>query len=390
MRGMSLFPTEQVVETIDDQQLSDLIGEIYDAALDQSRWASVLEKCVAFVGGCAAALFFKDAAANRGDTYFETGISPYYRNLYFDEYVTLDPATKSHFHAEIEQPVATTDFMPYDEFLQTRFYREWVQPQGLVDFVSTVLDKSATSVVMFGVFRHERDGIANDDTRQRMRLIAPHIRRAVVLGRLIDLKHTDAKSFEILDSLGTAIFLVGSDGFIVHSNLVANSMLDDGGLLQSVGGRLVVEDVRISEAMREGFASACEGDTAMGVKAIAVPLIARNGERYVGHLLPLTSGVRRRATLQYGAVAALFVRKVALEMPLTAEVIAKAFNLTPTELRVLLAVVEVGGAPEVAAMLGIAVSTVKTHLVRLFHKTGVTRQADLVKLVAGYSTPFAR
>jgi DNA-binding CsgD family transcriptional regulator len=390
MKSVSLLPKEQVAETIDDQKLSDLIGEIYDAALDQSRWGSVLEKCIAFVGGCAAALFFKDASANRGDTYFDTGITPYYRNLYFDEYVTLDPATKSHFHAEIEQPVAITDLMPFDEFQETRFYREWVQPQGLVDFVSTVLDRSATSVVMFGVFRHQRDGLANDDTRRRMRLIAPHIRRAVVLGRLIDLKHTDAKSFEVLDSLGTAIFLLGSDGFIVHANLMANSMLDDGALLQSVGGRLVIEDVRISEAMREGFAAACEGNTAQGVKAIAMPLTANNGERYVGHLLPLASGPRRGATLQYGAVAVLFVRKVTFEMPLAAEVIAKAFKLTPTELRVLLAVVEVGGAPEVAAMLGIAVSTVKTHLVRLFHKTGVTRQADLVKLVAGYSTPLAR
>jgi DNA-binding CsgD family transcriptional regulator len=35
------------------------------------------------------------------------------------------------------------------------------------------------------------------------------------------------------------------------------------------------------------------------------------------------------------------------------------------------------------------VTTVKTHLGRLFEKTGVGRQADLVKLVAGYSMPLA-
>jgi hypothetical protein len=47
----------------------------------------------------------------------------------------------------------------------------------------------------------------------------------------------------------------------------------------------------------------------------------------------------------------LFVRKAALEGPGPAEVIAKIYKLTPTELRVLLAVVEVGGAPEVAEAL---------------------------------------
>ena len=37
--------------------------------------------------------------------------------------------------------------------------------------------------------------------------------------------------------------------------------------------------------------------------------------------------------------------------------------------------------------LGIAETTVKTHLHRVFAKTGVSRQADLVKLAAGFSNP---
>lgn len=56
-------------------------------------------------------------------------------------------------------------------------------------------------------------------------------------------------------------------------------------------------------------------------------------------------------------------------------------------MRVTLAVVEVGGAPEVAEMLGIAASTVKTDLGRIYEKTGAVRQADLVKLVAGFAIP---
>ena len=55
----------------------------------------------------------------------------------------------------------------------------------------------------------------------------------------------------------------------------------------------------------------------------------------------------------------------------------------------LLAVVEVGGVPEVAVALGIAETTVKTHLGRTYQKTGTSRQAELVKLVAGFSNPLA-
>lgn len=105
--------------------------------------------------------------------------------------------------------------------------------------------------------------------------------------------------------------------------------------------------------------------------------------------MPLTRGARRRAGRVYAAVAALFVHEAAFPVPSTPELIAKAYGLTPAELRVILAVVEVGGAPEVAEVLGVAPSTVKTHLGRVYEKTGASRQADLVKLVAGFSSALA-
>jgi DNA-binding CsgD family transcriptional regulator len=42
----------------------------------------------------------------------------------------------------------------------------------------------------------------------------------------------------------------------------------------------------------------------------------------------------------------------------------------------------------VAETLGIGESTVKTHLKRLYEKTGTRRQAELVKLYAGYTSPL--
>jgi DNA-binding CsgD family transcriptional regulator len=39
-------------------------------------------------------------------------------------------------------------------------------------------------------------------------------------------------------------------------------------------------------------------------------------------------------------------------------------------------------------VLGISETTVKTHLQRVFDKTGTNRQADLVKLVAGFLNPL--
>jgi DNA-binding CsgD family transcriptional regulator len=242
---------------------------------------------------------------------------------------------------------------------------------------------------MFVVFRHERDGLVDEEARRRMRLIVPHIRRAVLIGRVIELKKAEAATFaDTLDGISAGMFLVDAQGCIVHANASGHLLLAGGSLLHAVGRKLSTHDTSAEQALHEVFLAAGNGDTAVGVKGVALPLRARDGDHYVAHVLPLTSGVRRRAGTNYRAVAALFVHKAALEAPSPPEVIAKTYKLTPTELRVLLAIVQVGGVPEVAEALGIAETTVKTHLGRLFQKTGADRQADLVKLVAGFANPL--
>jgi DNA-binding CsgD family transcriptional regulator len=185
------------------------------------------------------------------------------------------------------------------------------------------------------------------------------------------------------------MILVDGIGRVVHANAAGNAILGAADFLRTVHGRLVAGDAPTNAAFREILAAADGGDAAIGVKGIALPLTAHDGERYVAHVLPLTSGARRHAGLAFNAVAALFVRKAALEAFATPEIIGRMYKLTPAELRVLLAIVDIGGVPEVAAALGVASTTIKTHLNRLFEKTGVCRQADLVKLVAGFSTPLA-
>ena len=106
------------------------------------------------------------------------------------------------------------------------------------------------------------------------------------------------------------------------------------------------------------------------------------------HVLPLRSGERRKAVSGSPAVAALFVHKVTMGARPAPEMIARRYSLTPMELRVLLAIVDVGGVPESAEALGVAQTTVKWHLGHLFQKTGTSRQADLVKLIAGFSSPL--
>jgi DNA-binding CsgD family transcriptional regulator len=222
-----------------------------------------------------------------------------------------------------------------------------------------------------------------------MRLITPHIRRAVLIGKVIDLGQTKAQTFhEVLDGLSAGMFLVDARGRVVHANAAGRDILASADFLRSLGGRLVARDPAADRALRGVFAAAAKGDGAVGTGGIAIPLTAHDGESYVAHVLPMTSGARHSLGRAEAAVAALFVHRSALDSPSLPASIAQHYRLTPTEVRVLLALLDLGSGPEVADALGVAESTVKTHLARIYQKTGTRGQLELVKLVAGFANPL--
>jgi len=370
------------------EQLSSLVGDIYDTVLEPPRWNNVLARVADFVGGQSAGLLSYDLISKSVNARFMFGCNPHYLQLYLDQYAQFDPTSALLFFAP-EQVVGVADIMPYDDFLKTRFYREWAQPQGFVDWASAVIEKSSTSFVFLSVLRTQSSGMVDDGVRHRMQLLVPHVRRAILIGKAIDLKTTEAATFaDGLDGLGTAMFFVDAIGRLVHANAAGRLMLGSNDVLRAGSGRLVAADPLINQMLHDIFIAASRGDAALGVKGIAIALNSSEVEQHIVHVLSLTSGARRRAGATCGAVALLCVQKAAGQLISAPEAIAKAYGLTPAELRVLLALAEVGGAPAVAKMLGIAAATVKTHLKRLFHKTGAGRQADLIKLVTEFSNPF--
>jgi DNA-binding CsgD family transcriptional regulator len=178
---------------------------------------------------------------------------------------------------------------------------------------------------------------------------------------------------DVIDSLNAGILLIGDDGAILYTNAQARAILASTDMLRVVRGRLVVADPQVNLALRDALLAAILGDL---IGSAAFPLTSRDGKHHVVRVRPLRASLCR---------AAVFVDRATFEVPSCPDVIRCAYRLTPTELRVLFACVDFGGVPDVAVALGIANSTVKTHLGRLFAKTGTRRQADLVKLVAAFS-----
>jgi DNA-binding CsgD family transcriptional regulator len=331
-------------------------------------------------------MFIHDSTTKSGNFISTWGQDADYWQAYVDKYVKINPAFPTMLLLDAGSVLSSNDVVPDARLHATRFYKEWLEPQGFVDCVGTILDKSWTTCAAFVVFRNEQFGVVDDEARRRMGLLVPHLRRAVLIGRTIELQALSNANFtQTLDALSTAVYLLSDTRHIVHANRSGIALRARGDLFSATGDLLKASDPDADSQLRGILAAGSIDAPVADAKGTVVGLVAKDGERYVAHILPLASKGRGRA--YHGAASAVFVHQAALQRPTLVEAVAQHFRLTPAELRVLFALIEVGGVPEIAPVLGVAEATVKTHLKRLFVKTGTNRQADLVRVVAEFANP---
>jgi hypothetical protein len=244
------------------------------------------------VGPASASLHSQDSVTRaRGATdalfwWGRASTAPHYFKIYLEKYGKINPIFPSVVFFDLELPVAVPDVISCEEFVRTRFFQEWLAPQSLMDGLFSNLEKGATSCALFTAMRHAAQGPVDDRMRRRFELITPHVRRAMLIGKVIDLHRVEAAALaDSLDELASGMFIVDSNGRIAALDLQSRNLLDV-------------------------FTAAKAGDAAVGKKGIAMPLTARTGERYVAHVLPLTSGARRKAGVSYAATAAMFIRRL--------------------------------------------------------------------------------
>ena len=154
--------------------------------------------------------------------------------------------------------------------------------------------------------------MADADMRRRIAAVAPHARRALLINKTIDATASETSTFaDILNGLSAAIFLIDGSCRIVHANQAGHDIVGAGDVLRTVNGQLVARDAQVNQTLRKAFS--VPGKVATEAACIALPMTGLDGERYVAHFLPLTAAARGVTGAAYKSVAALFVRKVAMD-----------------------------------------------------------------------------
>ena len=107
-----------------------LIGDIYDAALDPARWPHAQDQVCKFVGGHASTLYWQDSARQTGNAYYQVGIEPEFERLYFEKYLRMNPLYPGLIFLGVEEVHSVASLISLGEWRATRFYKEWLRPQG--------------------------------------------------------------------------------------------------------------------------------------------------------------------------------------------------------------------------------------------------------------------
>jgi DNA-binding CsgD family transcriptional regulator len=376
--------------SISADRLSDLIGNIYDCAIEPDRWPDTIQEICGAIDCAQGVILTVDLLRSHHNFISTWGLSAELAARYLNYGEDITEAYQATYDATavlIDEPQAFSRVVPASLYSTHRLYNEWVRPQGLCDFIQTTVLRDPGRIGVFAASRHDNVGQITDREVAIMRLLAPHIRRAVTISDVIAQKMLETNALEAtLDKFAAGVMVVGGNNHILHANDAARGMFASGGPVRSVNGRLEANDARAQQELEQAVVLAQRDEVAIGATGIGVALKGSAGNPAVAHVLPLARG-NLRSRLIPQASAAVFVTQAVSAAQRDLRAIAGSYGLTPAE-RGLFEFLAAGRTlTEAADMLNIASTTAKTHLAHIFSKTGTSRQAELIALAHRLTPP---
>lgn len=200
--------------------------------------------------------------------------------------------------------------------------------------------------------------------------------RSIAPPRGEDAADLSATLAAVLDTLDDGLIVTTERGLVVHANRAAQAMVATGAL--SVwNGQLCAAAATDTRTLRTAIA-ACARDG----KASLLRLAGLDPHQSLTVTLNRTEGAVVSSPGRSGPLVVAALRDgtpVRLPEPL----LQALFGLTLAEARLAAEVMRGDGLQACAQRLGIAANTARTHLHRVFDKTGTKRQAELVRLLLG-------
>ncbi|WP_375392262.1 helix-turn-helix transcriptional regulator [uncultured Sphingomonas sp.] len=351
-----------------------LIERIYEAGALPELWPDVLEAITDAVGGFGATFVAQspDGVAITSTPRIERIVSDY-----IAEGWAADPEYAAPLHADLYPGFrAETHYRTIAEIERLPVHIHFLAPRGLIAGVGTVLQGARDDMLQMAVEGLPSYPAAEAAALWLDQVRAPIARSFSLAARLRERQAGTAVAS--LDLAGVAAAIVSGDGRLRAAN---------DRFARRLGDRLIDRPAGLRFADRFLQARFAEALAALGVGAgvRSIAVAPTDGQPACAiHLLPLRRGARD--VFGWDGILLLLAEAANASVP-NADLLRLLFDLTPAEARLARLLVEGQALGSTGRSLGITDATARVHLRRIFAKTGVTRQAELVRLLSGLGGP---
>lgn len=265
---------------------------------------------------------------------------------------------------------------------RTVVYQHWTRRLDVFCIVGVLFPADKGNTGVLSVHRTGATGSFGDADLRQMRVLLPHMRRA------LGLRHRSRKTaleqsvaLQAMGCIEAGILVVDASCTVLYANRAAKQILRSGREICMQGQRLQIEDPnlgnRLARLVREAMEKAARKTQLPGA---ALPVL-RPGR------LPITLLVSpwRVASAPMGLdqpAAMIFIRDPENSVSTAGEILRGLFGLTRTEAAIALAISQGHSPARIAADLCVGLGTVRTHLNQVLAKTATARQGALAALVA--------
>ena len=189
----------------------------------------------------------------------------------------------------------------------------------------------------------------------------------------------DELQFDLLDRVASGVVVLDRAAHVMFANRAAQTLAAEDGPLRLRHGALSAASPAQARQLAALIRAALLG-APLATMSVTSPV---DGRRVAVQVSPVRGRDRDRlAAFRLRDPAVLvFLSDPAAAPDLPERRLIDVYGLTATEARVALAVAAGGALADAAAQLAISLNTAKTHLARIFAKTGTRRQAEVARLV---------
>ncbi|MDW6023101.1 helix-turn-helix transcriptional regulator [Mesorhizobium sp. BAC0120] len=359
-----------------------LIDLIYGALLGETSWQDFLGKLSRTLPGGGSTLFFHDANRRKGAFSLSGGIEPSALDAYASYFSSINPWMTKAAVRPVGRGVVAEQMLPRAEFVRTEYYNDFARKNGMESAVGVTIIRDRGVSFMLSTVTSRADPDSNMAEAERLTRLAPHLRRTFEYYSRAPHDRTVTDVAEAaLSVLDIGLLMLGDGGRVRTMTPAAARMMEEGvGLSVSATGKLRSSKAAVDEVI-----------TAMTDRTLERPHVSdvvAAGSRGPVRLTFIRVGKDKAAAFFEGPTVLVLIDP-AHPPRSNAQAVGPAFDLTAAEHRIFAGIAAGQTLREIADNAGISYQTARVQLRRVFTKTGVNRQADLVRLAERFGFALA-